>query len=163
MIKRTAKAVWKNDTEEGRGELTTKSSVLKSVPYSFSSRFKDEEGRTGTTNPEELLAASHAGCYAMALNLYLSNAGIKPQSIETEATVLLDKIGDGFAIRKVELNVEADVDGLDEARFDEIAQTAKANCLVSKALAVPIEMNARLRGKKTSVKQAPAQEHAELT
>lgn len=160
MIKRSAKALWKNDTEKGSGELTTMSSVLKSVPYSFSSRFKDEEGRAGT-NPEELLAASHAGCYAMALSLYLSKAGFKPQLIDTEATVLLDKIGDGFAIRKVELNVEAEVAGIDESRFDEFAQTAKANCLVSKALAIPIEMQARLRGKSASKEKTQAQEPAE--
>lgn len=158
MIKRSAKAIWKNGTEEGRGEITTPSPVLKSTPYSFSSRFQ-EDGQS-VTNPEELLAASQASCYAMALNLFLSKAGFKPQQIDVDATVFLDKIGEGFAIRKMDLNVASEIEGMDQARFEEIAQTAKANCIISKALAVPIELKANLRGQAASAQKAQKQEPA---
>jgi len=158
MIKRTAKAIWINDTKEGHGELTTPSSVLKSTSYSFSSRF--QENGQSATNPEELLAASQAGCYAMALNLFLSKEGFRPQQIDVDATIFLDKIGDGFAIRKLDLNVETEIEGIDRARFQEIAQTAKANCVISKALAIPVELKANLRGRAAPAEKAQTQEPA---
>jgi osmotically inducible protein OsmC len=110
-------------------------------PYSFASRF--ESG--GGTNPEELIAAAHAGCYSMALSATIEKNGFKPRRVSTTARVHLEKVGEGFSITRIELNSEADVPGIDKAKFMEFAEGAKKGCPVSKALAgVQIELNARL-------------------
>ena len=124
---------WQGDLLKGKGTLGTESGTLKTVPYSFSSRFESGKG----TNPEELLAAAHAACYSMALSAGLSDKGYKVNSIRTEDSVHIEKQGDGFAITTIEISTEASVDGIDEATFQKFAEETKAGCPVSKALAGP--------------------------
>jgi osmotically inducible protein OsmC len=144
MLKRSAKAQWQGSGHEGKGTLQTMSGALSDTPYSFASRFKNEDGRAGT-NPEELIAAAHSGCFNMALAVQLEAAGMTAESIVTNAVVLMDQVPGGFAIQKIQLNVEAKISGISEEKFQEIAEATKANCPVSKALAaIPIEMTARL-------------------
>src|SRR5690606_17130262 len=135
-----ASAVWTGGLKDGGGHLTTTSKVLSDTPYSFATRFKGAQG----TNPEELIAASHAGCYSMALSLILGEGGMKPERIETEATVTLEKKDGGFAITRSHLEVRAKVPGASEESFKEAAQKAKEGCPVSKLLKAEISMNATL-------------------
>lgn len=139
-MERKAGAVWKGGLKDGKGIITTASGVLKATPYSFSTRFEDGQG----TNPEELIAAAHAGCFSMALSAQLGNAGITPESISTEATLTLVKLESGFTITKVHLDVTAKIPGGDKAAFETAAQNAKSGCPVSKVLKAEITMDAKL-------------------
>ncbi len=139
-MKRTAAAHWTGSGKEGNGTLTAPGGVLKATPYSFNTRFGDKPG----TNPEELIAAAHAGCFSMALAFALTNAGSPPAAIDTNAALTLDQVPGGFAITTVHLDVSAKVPGIDAAKFQTIAAEAKANCPVSKVLNAKITMEARL-------------------
>lgn len=139
-MKQKASAIWNGGLKDGSGTLTTGSGVLSSVPYSFRTRFEGEMG----TNPEELIGAAHAGCFSMAFSMILGMAGMTPQKIETEATVTLEKVGDGFQVTASHLDVKATIPGADETAFQEAAETAKANCPISKLLNAKITMNATL-------------------
>ena len=137
MAVRSAQATWNGTLKEGNGTMKVGSGFFEG-PFTFASRFEEGKG----TNPEELIGAAHAGCYSMFLSALLTNAGFKPNRINTTATVYL---GAGPTITKIELNTEADVPGLDEATFAEKAAAAKQGCPVSKALAsVEIELTTRL-------------------
>jgi len=138
---RKAEARWEGDLRGGRGKIKLGSGAFEGN-YSFGTRF---EGAPGT-NPEELLGAAHAGCFSMALSLFLSNAGHPPTSIQTAATVHLNKVGEGFSITGVDLSTRGRVPGISAAEFTRIAEDAKANCIVSKALSVPITLSATLEG-----------------
>jgi lipoyl-dependent peroxiredoxin len=139
-MKRTASAHWNGSGKEGNGHLTTQSAVLDATPYSFNTRFGDSKG----TNPEELIAAAHAGCFTMALSFALGEAGFTPESLDTEATLTMDREDGGFAITAIHLDVKAKVPGIDEDQFAKIAAGAKANCPVSKVLKADITMDAVL-------------------
>ncbi len=140
MPVRTATAVWKGTLKEGGGQMRLGSGAYQGA-YSFGSRFEEAPG----TNPEELIAAAHAGCFSMALSAGLGRAGFTPQRVETSARAHLEKVGEGFAITRIELATEAEVPGIDETAFQQQAETAKKNCPVSKALAgVEIRLEARL-------------------
>ena len=139
-IVKNASAVWQGGIKDGGGTISTETGVLKQAPYGFKARFEDGPG----TNPEELIGAAHAGCFSMAFSLMLTEAGLKPEKIETSAAVTLEKIGDGFEITSSHLEVVASIPGIDQAKFDEIANKAKAGCPVSKLLKTNITMNARL-------------------
>ncbi len=138
---RKAEARWEGDLRGGRGKIKLGSGAFEGN-YSFGTRF---EGAPGT-NPEELLGAAHAGCFSMALSLFLGNAGHTPTKIETAATVHLNKVGEGFAITGIDLATRGLVPGISAAEFQRMAEDAKANCIVSKALAVPITLTATLDG-----------------
>ncbi|AMO22336.1 OsmC family protein [Ramlibacter solisilvae] len=143
-MKRTSSAQWRGAGKSGSGTLDSQSGALQKLPYNFAARFESEDGRAGT-NPEELIAAAHAGCFAMALAFKLEGAGHPAEQLDARATVSLERAEGGFRISGVELNVEGRVPGLDAKRFEEIAQDAKANCPVSQALkALPITLNAKL-------------------
>ena len=133
---RKAKAAWQGTGKDGTGNLTTDSGVLSSTPYSFKTRFESEKG----TNPEELIAAAHAGCFTMALAFQLQGAGFTPTELTTESAVSLDKDGDGFKISKSHLTLRANVPGIEQAKFEELARTAEKNCPVSKVLNAEISM-----------------------
>lgn len=139
-MKRKGSAVWKGSIKEGQGTVSTESGVLSDTRYSFSSRFENGKG----TNPEELIAAAHAGCFSMALSLILGGAGYTPESINTTATVTINKEGEGFAITAVHLDVTAKVPGADRQTFETAANNAKVGCPVSKVLNAKITMDARL-------------------
>src|SRR6059058_3292568 len=141
MPTRKAEAEWKGNLVEGSGRLKVASGAFDG-PYSFKSRF--EEGQSAT-NPEELIGAAHAGCFTMALVAQLSRAGITPTRVHTDAQVKLEKVGDAFAITRIDLQTEAQIPGIDEAAFQKVALDAKQNCPVSKALAgTQIHLNAKL-------------------
>ena len=141
MPNRTASAVWNGSLTEGSGTMRMGSGAYEG-PYSFQSRF--EEG--DWTNPEELIAAAHAGCFSMALAAQLGEAGHEPDSVETDATVHLDKVPEGFAIKRIELRTRVTAPGLDESTFREAAEAAKQGCPVSQALAAveSIDLEAQL-------------------
>lgn len=139
-MQRKAGAVWKGGLKDGKGTVTTASGVLTNTAYSFSTRFEDGKG----TNPEELIAAAHAGCFSMALSGQLGNAGLKPESISTEATLTMEKLEAGFTITKIHLKVNAKVPGADQAAFEKAAENAKSGCPVSRLLKAEITMNATL-------------------
>ncbi len=140
MAIRTADAVWTAGLKDGKGSVKLGSGAYEGA-YSFASRFEQGTG----TNPEELIGAAHAGCFSMALSAGLERAGHKPKSVKTKARVHLEKVGDGFQITKIQLQTEADVPGIDQAKFREQAEAAKKGCPVSRALAgVQIELDARL-------------------
>lgn len=140
MAIRKASAVWEGSLKEGKGRVAAESGLLDS-PYSFTSRFEQGQG----TNPEELIAAAHAGCFSMALAHGLSQAGHQPKRISTEADVQLDKVEGGFKISKITLNCQGEVPDIDADAFQKQADEAKTNCPVSKALAgVEIELKAEL-------------------
>lgn len=134
---RKARALWEGDLKNGRGELSSDSGVLKSSPYSFSTRFGDVPG----TNPEELIAAAHSGCFTMALAGALGKKGYIADRLETSATVSLAKDGEGFKIASSRLKLRAQVADIDEKTFRTIAEDAKANCPVSKALNLDITLD----------------------
>ncbi|MBK8303982.1 MAG: OsmC family protein [Pyrinomonadaceae bacterium] len=137
---RKASAVWNGGIKDGGGKISTDSGVLKDTQYSFSTRFEDGIG----TNPEELIAAAHAGCFSMALSGQLGAAGLTADSINTTAAVRLEKLDDGFAITKVHLDVTAKIPGADDAAFQTAAANAKAGCPISKLLKAEITMDAKL-------------------
>ena len=137
-MKRTAKAHWNGTLMEGRGELTTQSTTLNNTQYSFKTRFQDGVG----TNPEELIAAAHAGCFTMAVGAALSQAGFKPNDLTTEATLDLDM--GTLSITGIHLDLKATtIEGVSEEKFKEVAEGAKANCIISKALSVPITLDVK--------------------
>jgi osmotically inducible protein OsmC len=140
FMKRLASATWSGNLKDGKGSLSTETGTLRDAPYGFRSRFEDGPG----TNPEELIAAAHAGCYTMALAAALSQSGYAPERIETRAVVTLDKDGEGFAITAVALTCRAKVGAIDTATFDRIAQDTKRNCPVSKVLRADIALDAAL-------------------
>lgn len=137
---RKASAVWNGSLKDGKGTISTDSGVLSSTPYSFATRFESARG----TNPEELIAAAHAGCFTMALSAELGKAGITPESLETSAAVTLEKLEAGFTVTKVHLDVSARIPNADEAAFQKAAQSAEANCPISRLLKAEISMTARL-------------------
>ncbi|HSS20034.1 MAG TPA: OsmC family protein [Pyrinomonadaceae bacterium] len=139
-MKRNASAVWNGGLKDGKGTISTDSGVLANTQYSFSTRFEDGIG----TNPEELIAAAHAGCFSMALSGQLGKAELTAESIRTTAAVTLDKLESGFAITKVHLDVTAKVPGATAEAFQTAANNAKAGCPVSKLLNADITMEARL-------------------
>jgi osmotically inducible protein OsmC len=139
-MKRTANAQWRGDLKSGDGSVSTSSGVLKNAAYSFHTRFEEGQG----TNPEELLAAAHAGCFSMALSAELSKAGLKPESIATTCTITFEKQPDGFAITASHLDVKARVPGATQAAFDAAAQSAKTGCPVSKLYRTNITLTAAL-------------------
>ena len=141
-MKRNASAEWKGGLKDGKGTISSDSGVLANTQYSFSTRFEDGKG----TNPEELIAAAHAGCFSMALSAQLGTMGLTPTSIRTSASVSLDKVGDGFSITAVHLVVKASVPGADAAQFETAANNAKGGCPVSKVLKATITMDATLEG-----------------
>ena len=143
---RKASAVWNGSLKEGKGTISTDSKVLSNAQYSFSTRFENGIG----TNPEELIAAAHAGCFSMALSAQLGGAGITPESIETTATVTLEKVEAGFTVTKIHLDVTAKIPGADAAAFQKAAQDAKAGCPISRLLKAEITMTARLVGERAS-------------
>lgn len=139
-IHRKASAVWNGSLKEGKGNISTDSGVLEQTQYSFSTRFEDGKG----TNPEELIAAAHAGCFSMALSGQLTSAGHAPESIHTTATVMMEKTDAGFTITRVHLDVRANVPGIDAAGFETAANNAKAGCPISRLLKAEITMDATL-------------------
>src|SRR5205085_829187 len=141
-MKRKATAVWNGGLRDGKGRISTDSGVLKDTQYSFSTRFENGVG----TNPEELIAAAHAGCFSMALSGQLGSANLKADSIRTTASVTLDKTDAGFTITAVHLDVVARVPGASQEQFMTAANNAKAGCPVSRVLRADITMNARLDG-----------------
>lgn len=139
-IKRRGSAAWQGGIKDGKGTLTVESGALQAYPYGFASRFEGQKG----SNPEELIAAAHAGCFTMALSLILGEAGLTAERMETSAEVALEKQGDGFAITSVHLTLRGKVPGADAAKFEELAQKAKAGCPVSKLLKTEITLDAQL-------------------
>jgi osmotically inducible protein OsmC len=138
---RKARAQWRGTGRDGDGDLTTDSAVLSETPYSFKTRFENERG----TNPEELLAASHAGCFTMALAFQLQLAGYTPTKLDTEAAVSLDPDGPGFRITRSALTLAAEVPGLDEETFRRLAGEAEKNCPISRVLNAEITLSATLK------------------
>jgi osmotically inducible protein OsmC len=140
---RNGSAVWNGTIRDGSGTLTTPSGVLSSTPYSFKLRFENEDGVAGT-NPEELIAAAHAGCFSMAFSGQLTNAGLTAEAIHTHAALTLEKTDAGFTITKIHLTVEAKVPGVEAEQFQTLAGNAKAGCPVSRVLNAEITMSATL-------------------
>jgi osmotically inducible protein OsmC len=137
---RKARAAWRGTGRDGDGDLTTDSGVLSETPYSYRTRFENERG----TNPEELIAAAHAGCFTMALAFQLQGAGYTPTELTTEAAVTLEAEGQGFRISRSALTLTASVPGLDEATFRQLAENAEKGCPVSKVLNAEITLEAKL-------------------
>jgi osmotically inducible protein OsmC len=134
---RKARAVWRGTGKDGSGRLESDSGVLSNTAYSFKTRFEDEKG----TNPEELIAAAHAGCFAMALAFQLQTAGFNPTELTAEAAVSLEKVDQGFRISRSALTLRAQVPGIDQGKFEELAKAAKENCPVSKVLNAEITLD----------------------
>jgi osmotically inducible protein OsmC len=139
---RKASAAWNGDGRSGTGRLTTQSGVLSESAFGFRTRFENEAG----TNPEELIAAAHAGCFSMALAFGLQAAGFTAEEIRTEAAVTLEPEGEGFKISRSALTLRARIPGIDQARFEALAQAAETNCPVSKVLKAEITLDAQLLG-----------------
>ena len=137
---RKGSAEWRGSLKEGKGTVSTESGVLTNAPYSFVTRFENGKG----TNPEELIAAAHAGCFSMALSAQLGGAGITPESVRTTAAVTLEKVEGGFAVTSSHLDVTAKIPGVDRAAFEKAANEAKAGCPISKLLNAKITMDAKL-------------------
>jgi lipoyl-dependent peroxiredoxin len=141
-MQRKASAVWKGGLKDGKGAVSSSSGVLNSTPYSFSTRFENTPG----TNPEELIAAAHAGCFSMALSGQLGGANLTASSIETTATLTMEKLDSGWTITAVHLDVVGRVPNADQAAFQKAAENAKSGCPVSKVLKANITMTAKLEG-----------------
>ncbi|HWG75301.1 MAG TPA: OsmC family protein [Steroidobacteraceae bacterium] len=139
-MKRTASAIWSGDLKSGHGALATHSGVLKETPYGFASRFESSPG----TNPEELIAAAHAGCFTMALSAALGRSGFTPKRLATQASVSLEQVAGNWTISSVHLQTEAWIPQIDDAKFQQIAADAKANCPVSRLLRAEISLSAKL-------------------
>jgi osmotically inducible protein OsmC len=142
-MKRTASATWHGTGKEGSGTLDTQSGVLRQHPYSFRTRFEDEEGRSGT-NPEELIAAAHAGCFTMQLSFMLAGAGHTPTELRTNAVLTMEPVDGTQTITKIALALEATVPGISAEEFTRIANEAKAACPVSRVLRAEITLDAKL-------------------
>lgn len=140
MLKRRASAVWNGDIQQGSGKLSAPGGALNQTPYSFATRFGDANG----TNPEELIAASHAGCFSMALSFQLQNAGYKADEINTTVTVYMERDDRGLKLVRSEIVTRARVPGIDAERFASIAADAKANCPISRVLNLEITLDAEL-------------------
>jgi lipoyl-dependent peroxiredoxin len=140
-MKRTANALWRGDLKSGQGALTTASGVLSSTAYSFHTRFEEGKG----TNPEELLAAAHAGCFTMALSAQLGQAGLTAESLETTCTISLEKQPDGFAITQSHLDLKAKVPGASQEAFDKAVHNAETGCPVSRLYKAKITVTATLQ------------------
>ncbi len=139
-MKKFGKAIWRGGIKDGKGTISTESGALKEYPYGFSSRF---EGKPGT-NPEELIGAAHAGCFAMALSLILGEEKLTAEQMDAKAEVTLDKINDGFSITSVHLTLRAKISGVDQKKFVELANKAKSGCPVSKLIKAAITLDAAL-------------------
>lgn len=139
-MERTASAVWTGGLKDGKGSVTAASGVLSNTPYSFTTRFEGTKG----TNPEELIAAAHAGCFTMALSAQLGTMNVTPQSLRTNATLTFEKLDAGWTISKIHLDVAGRVPGISAEAFQSAAQSAKANCPVSRVLKAEITMTASL-------------------
>ena len=139
-MKRSASAVWKGGLQDGRGTVSTESGLLSGTPYNFRMRFENEQG----TNPEELVAAAHAACFSMALSAILGRTGLVAESINTKATVTIEKVGDGFAVTAIHLDTTVSIPGADKAAFAQAVEAAKTGCPISKLLNAPITMDAKL-------------------
>ena len=139
-MQRTASAHWQGGLKDGKGTVSTQSGVLSQTQYSFGTRFENGVG----TNPEELIAAAHAGCFSMALSAQLDSVGVKAEAIDTKASLTFEKVGDGFSITKIHLELRAKVPGADEAKFMKAAADAKAGCPVSRVLKAEITLDAKL-------------------
>lgn len=145
-FKRSASAVWQGSGAEGAGHLSGPSGVLAGTPYSAAKRFQNEDGKAGT-NPEELIAAAHAGCFIMALSFRLSGAGHPPAELRCTSTIDMEKGDSGWSFKHITLHLEGEVPGLSEEKFLELAEAAKSGCPVSQALsAVPMSLEATLKG-----------------
>lgn len=143
-IKRTSEAVWNGTGMEGSGTLSSTSGVLNQTPYSFKARFQNEDGKAGT-NPEELIAAAHAGCYAMQLSFMLTDAGFAPTALDAKSTLEMDQVEGGFKIARINLSVVGTVPSISVEQFNELAAKAKEICPVSQALsALTITLDAKL-------------------
>lgn len=141
-MKRKASAEWKGGLKDGKGTISTDSGVLKGTQYSFSTRFEEGAG----TNPEELIAAAHAGCFSMALSAQLGNAGMTAESIRTTCTITLEKTDAGFTVTESHLDVTVKIPGGDKAKFETAANNAKAGCPISRLLNAKVSMDAKLEG-----------------
>jgi len=141
-MKRLASAVWQGNLKDGRGTVSTESGVLSQTPYSFSTRFGNALG----TNPEELIAAAHAGCFSMALSAELGKAGVTPESIRTTANLTMERLDAGWTVTAIHLDVTARIPEGDKAKFDAAANSAKTGCPISRLLNAKITMEARLEG-----------------
>jgi len=139
-MKRTASAAWSGDLKQGKGTVSTQSGVLAATPYSFSTRFENGAG----TNPEELIAAAHAGCFTMATAAALGRAGFTPQTLATNASLTLEQVSGNWTITTIDLQMTAKVPGIDAKKFAEIANDAKASCPVSRVLNAKISLDAKL-------------------
>lgn len=139
-MQRKGSAIWKGGLKDGKGTVSTQSGALKDLQYSFSTRFENGTG----TNPEELIAAAHAGCFSMALSAQLGEAGMTAESIETTATVTLEKTDAGFTVTKSHLDTTVRIPGADKAKFETAANNAKAGCPISRLLKAEITMDAKL-------------------
>ena len=139
-MKRSASAVWKGGLQDGKGTVSTESGILSNTPYNFKMRFESENG----TNPEELVAAAHAACFSMALSMILGMAGMTAESIETKATVSLDKGDAGFSVTSSHLDTTVRIPNANTAAFDEAVEKAKVGCPISKLLNATITLNAKL-------------------
>lgn len=139
-MKRSASAVWNGDLKQGRGTLSTQGGVLRQTPYSFHSRFEQGEG----TNPEELIAAAHAGCFTMQLSAFLAEAGHPATELNTEATLTFEQVDGTWTITTLHLELTGQVPGMEQAKFEQIANDAKAKCPVSRVLKAEITLTATL-------------------
>jgi osmotically inducible protein OsmC len=139
-MKRSASATWQGGLKDGKGTVSTESGALTQTPYSFSTRFEGQRG----TNPEELIAAAHAGCFSMALSAELGNAGMTPETIRTTATLTMDKLESGWTVTRIHLDVTVKIPGADRGKFEAAANAAKAGCPVSRLLNTSITMDAKL-------------------
>jgi lipoyl-dependent peroxiredoxin len=139
-MQRRATAVWRGDLKNGKGALSTQSSILSGTPFSFKTRFENGFG----TNPEELLAAAHAGCFAMALSAQLGKDGLRPENLETTATITFEKVGEHFAITKSHIDLQALVPGATQELFDAAVKAAETGCPVSKLFKAEISIDAHL-------------------
>ncbi|KTB69543.1 MULTISPECIES: OsmC family protein [Pseudomonas] len=139
-IVKKASAHWEGDLKSGIGSISTETGVLREAPYGFNARFEGGKG----TNPEELIGAAHAGCFSMALSMILGEAGLKAESIDTDAKVSLDQVDGGFSITAVHLTLKAKVPGATQQQFDELTNKAKEGCPVSKVLNAKITLDATL-------------------
>lgn len=144
-MKRTANAIWKGAGASGSGTLSTQSGAFDEQPYSIKARFENEDGKLGT-NPEELIAAAHAGCFAMALSVELENAGYTADTLEVQAKLSLDKDGDGWAVTRSDLTLDARVSDISDDEFDKLANGAKEGCPISKLLNAEITLKYTLNG-----------------
>jgi osmotically inducible protein OsmC len=142
MIKRTAAAAWAGSLKDGVGTISSESGVLSNARYGFKARFENGTG----TNPEELIAAAHAGCFSMALSAQLGDMHLVPDSIRTTATVVMDKVGDSYSITGVHLDLAARIPGIDQRSFDAVVNRAKLSCPVSKLINARITLESHLEG-----------------